>query len=134
MSRRQKPPKFRVYTYEPKKVQEWMMPQLEKLTVPYGELWYFFTNLQEKRKPRVTDRVFIARSGHELIGWATVGTRWGKKIEICMYVKNKYRRHGVGTRIISQVKKKLPKKVIWGYHHSPASRRLYNKMNIPNCY
>lgn len=80
------------------------------------------------RSPK--NRVFIAKDGPRSIAWAIIKQDIRREYQFMVYVKMKYRRKGIGTRLYKRAKKyfNLDDKNITVYRTSNINTKFFNKI------
>ena len=84
---------------------------------------------------RVKNRVFIVKDNDKCIGWAVIKQRKSHhklkfKFEFMIYIRKKYRRRGIGTKLYNRAKKhfKLEDKDIKVYLTTNYNSQFFDKV------
>ena len=101
--------------------------QIKKLKIELGTIWDDF----EEEKQRNTTYVILVYDGDKIIAWGLLfWDRIPKQWDFSVYVKRKWRRQKIGTKIYNKMKRKMKLKneEIEGHRHDTASMMFFDKL------
>lgn len=101
--------------------------QIKKLRLDTGTIWDDFTD--KKRHKRT--HVVLGWDGDKIVAWGLIyWDRIQKQWDFSVYVKRKWRRRKIGTRIYNKTKKTLGLKngQIEVHRHDTGSMMFFNKL------
>jgi L-amino acid N-acyltransferase YncA len=99
---------IRIYSKDALKVSLEEEKQCNKL-VTSGSIYTLYVECCDIRY-RIKNRVFIVKDNGKCIGWAVIKQRKSHlnlkfKFEFMVYIRRKYRRQGIGTKLYKRAKK-----------------------------
>lgn len=100
--------------------------------VSTGSIFNLYTDCCSPDK-KIKNRVFLAKENGKVIGWCIIKERAKYKLtkyEFMIYIKRKYRRMGIGTKMYNRSKKffKLKDGEILVYTTDKANKQFFNKV------
>ena len=99
---------IRIYSKDALKISLEEEKQCNKL-VTSGSIYTLYVECCDIRY-RIKNRVFIVKDNGKCVGWAVIKQRKSHlnlkyKFEFMVYIKRKYRRQGIGSKLYKRVKK-----------------------------
>jgi L-amino acid N-acyltransferase YncA len=99
---------IRIYSKDALKISLEEEKQCNKL-VTSGSIYTLYVECCDIRY-RIKNRVFIVKDNGKCVGWAVIKQRKSHlnlkyKFEFMVYIKRKYRRQGIGTKLYKRAKK-----------------------------
>lgn len=101
---------------------------------PYWQNSYLRSVLPWGEKTSLRYETWVAYFDGGPIGWAVVEWRKPEQGMLHVFVKEEYRRHGIGSALIERVTRDCPKQRLRMYHWDQGSRAFYlqNKRKHPD--